>query len=59
MNILFLYPYLNEEPDQNNTEVYEFYNCIKEMKNINLVNSYETADYVIYMMHYRNLLNLP
>ena len=29
------------------------------MDNINLVNSYEEADYIIYMMHFRNMVNLP
>ena len=60
MNILFFYPYGNYvKLESENTEPYEFYRHLKKMDNIKLVNSYEEADYVIYMMHWRNCVNLP
>ena len=58
-NIYFFWPYKNKNITSNSTESYEFYNTLKFMKNIKLVNTFDEADYIFYMMHIRNLLDIP
>ena len=44
-------------PGPASPESYEFYNILKEHSL--LTDNYKTADYIVYMMHSRNCLNLP
>ena len=44
-------------PGPASPESYEFYNILKEHSL--LTDNYKNADYIVYMMHSRNCLNLP
>lgn len=57
--IFFFWPYKNKNITSGSTEPYEFYNTLKIMKNITLVNTFDEADYIFYMMCTRNILNIP
>ena len=46
-------------PSINHTEIYEFYLSLKNREDVILVENYNEADYIFYMMHYRNCLELP
>ena len=55
MKIYFFWPFKNEnKPTSRSTESYEFYNALQKMENITLVNEFNEADYIFYMMALRN-----
>ena len=56
MNILFFWPW-KTPISTSATEAYEFYSSLKKMDTITLVYTFEEADYVFYMMGYRNILD--
>lgn len=55
MKIYFFWPFKNQnKPASGSTESYEFYNALEKMEDIKLVESFDDADFVIYMMALRN-----
>tara|TARA_B100000035_G_scaffold245676_1_gene214309 strand:+ start:9772 stop:10704 length:933 start_codon:yes stop_codon:yes gene_type:complete len=55
MKIYFFWPFKNQnKPKSSSTESYEFYNALDKNDDVKLVESFEDADFVIYMMALRN-----
>ena len=55
MKICFVWPFNSNIEG----ESLEFYNAIKQKNNIELVESFDEADYIFYMMDIRNCINMP
>ena len=59
MKIYFFWPFKDKVPTSECPESYEFYNTLKNRTSIDLVDNFEDADYMFYMMDLRNCYNLP
>lgn len=59
MKIYFFWPFKDKIPNSGSTESYEFYNTLLAMDEITLVNSFEEADYIFFMMDLCNCYNMP
>ena len=55
MKICFVWPWNSEIQG----ESLEFYNALKNRNNIMLVNTFDEADYIFFMMDIRNCMNMP
>jgi len=58
MKIYFFLPF-KTKLTSSCTESYEFYITLKNLDNIKLINNFEDADYILYMMDLRNCDNMP
>lgn len=58
MKIYFFWPFKDKIPTSDTVESYEFYNGLKNTENVTLVNSFQEADYIFFMMDLYNCYNL-
>ena len=58
MKICFVWPFKNMLISES-TESNEFYQHLRKKENITMVDNFEDADYIFYMMDIRNCYNMP